>query len=120
MENHEPTAMIYAPRTAGQYDRLKATDNQPLVRPASMQEIPHLITYQVASNLAHSASANTSPAFVGDFTKLWFGFRTGLSIEIDRKGEAFSRYQVQLRAVLRSDIGILHPKAFSVVKGIKE
>ena len=42
MENHEPTAMIYAPRTAGQYDRLKATDNQPLVRPASMQEIPHL------------------------------------------------------------------------------
>ena len=64
--NEEPNALLWSPRTAGTYDRLKDTTNQPLRPPESYANLQKHVTKQLPDNLG--GGANESIALVGNAT----------------------------------------------------
>lgn len=117
--NGEANAIIYAPRTAGAIDRLTDTTGQPLNAPTSFKELEKFTTNQVPTNLTHGEADNSSVAFVGDWSKLLYGMRTNLTLEVSREAaNAFENLQVVIRAYLRADVGVLKPDHFVLVNGI--
>lgn len=119
--NGEANAAIYAPRTAGDIDRLADTTGQPLSPPPSVRALSMLATNQVPTNLG--AGVNESEAFVGDWSQLLYGIRTQLMLEVTRVGAdgtngAFSHGQIWVRAYLRGDVQIARPNHFVYVSGI--
>lgn len=119
--NGEPNALIWSPRTAGSYARLKDTTNQPLRQPDDVAALTKHATKQLPDNLG--AGTNESVAVVGDFTKLLVGIRLGFTLEVSRDaaegtGSAFRDYQVWIRAALRADIALEQPTHFSKLPAI--
>lgn len=121
--NGQPNAVIYAPRTAGEIDRLVDTTGQPLQPPDSFRALRKYITKQVPVNLVQGAANNATDAIVGDFSQLLIGMRQQIRVEVSREASdatssAFSNLQVWVRAYLRADIGVAHPEHFCIVTGI--
>lgn len=117
--NGEATGIIYAPRTAGAIDRLVDSTGQPLNAPASFNKLNKFSTNQVPTNLTHGTADNASVAFVGDWSKLLYGMRTNLTLEVSREAaSAFENMQVVIRAYLRADVGVLKPDHFVLINGI--
>ncbi|HXF35859.1 MAG TPA: phage major capsid protein [Actinomycetota bacterium] len=120
--NGTPGAVIYAPRTAGQLDRLKDTTLQPLQPPPLVASLRRLVTSQVPTNLG--AGGDESEAYVGDFGQLLVGMRTELQVEATRvggaaDGGAFERMQIWVRAYLRADVQLARPNHFVVISEIQ-
>jgi len=121
--NHEPNALIAAPRSIGALDRLKDTTNQPLRPPPSVEELRFYSSAQVPINLTQGTSNITSEIYVADFEQLLIGLRTQLTVEVSRQAgdatsSAFSNLQVWVRAYLRADIQLADPKGFVVITGV--
>lgn len=121
--NHEPTAVIYAPRTSGTIDRLTNTEGQPLQPFPSFAALRKFVTTQVPTDLEHGTAENASEAYVGDFSQVLVGLRTNLTLEVtrvaaDSSSSAFTNLQVWVRAYLRGDVQLAHADAFSVITGI--
>jgi len=119
-DNHEPTAVIYSPRTAGTLDRLVDLQGQPLQPPASYADLAKFSTTSVPNDI----SGDQSVGIVGDFRQLLIGVRTNLVIEASRvaadgDGSAFRAGQVWVRAYLRADVAAEHDDAFALVTGIE-
>lgn len=119
--NEEPNALLWSPRTAGTYDRLKDTTNQPLRPPESYANLQKHVTKQLPDNLG--GGANESIALVGDYTKLLVGIRLGFSLEVSRDAaegsdSAFKQHQVWFKSVMRADVLRARPKAFCKLPGI--
>jgi HK97 family phage major capsid protein len=116
-------SLIYAPRTAGEVDRLKNTQNDPMRPPESWGRIGKFSTNQVPTNLTHGSANNATEAYVGVFPEMLIGVRTQLVIEATRvasQGDdsAFTQRQVWLRGYLRADCILTRPSWFTLVKGI--
>lgn len=119
--NGTPNAVIYAPRTKAQINRLKDTTGQPLQAPPFWGELATLSTNQVPVNITQGASSNTSLAFVGDFSQMFVGVRQDLNLQFDRTGgEALERFQLRIRMTARWDVALARPSHFCVVKGIQQ
>lgn len=117
--NGEANAVIYSPRTAGTLDRLKDTTGQPLQPPESFKSLLKLSTKQVRDDMTHGTATNASCAVVGEWNNLLIGVRDGMEIEMSNTaGDAFSRSQVWMRAIMRVDIGVARPNKFCVIPGI--
>ncbi|WP_321476886.1 phage major capsid protein [uncultured Paludibaculum sp.] len=121
--NFTATAAIMAPRTAGVLDALKDTTGQPLRPPASWEGLKKFSTTQIPTNLTKGTSNVASEAYVGDFSRLAFGMRTELMIEVSREasdaaGSAFRNLQVWIRVYTRADVQVLQPKAFVLIDGV--
>jgi len=121
--NHEPNALIAAPRSIGVLDRLKDTTNQPLRPPPSVEELRFYSSAQVPINLTQGTSTTASEIYVADFQQLLIGMRTQLTVEVSRQAgdatsSAFSNLQLWVRAYLRADIQLADPKAFNVITGV--
>ncbi|MBO7744172.1 MULTISPECIES: phage major capsid protein [Paenibacillus] len=117
--NGEATGVIWAPRTAGAVDRLTDTSGQPLKAPASFESLKKYSTNQVPINLAHGTTNNASVALLGDWSKLYIGTRTNLTLETSREAEgAFGKLQVVIRAYLRADVLASKPNHFVAIEGI--
>lgn len=119
--NGEAKAAIYAPRTAGELDRLKDSQNQPLTPPQSFQRLTKFTTNQVPINQTQGSSTDASTAFVGDFSQLLIGMRTQIVLEATRVGgsDTFAKMQALIRGYLRADIAVLRPNHFTLIKGIR-
>jgi len=119
--NGEPGAVVMAPRTWGEIDRLKeGTTNAPLQPPASFAELKRFVTNQVPINQVWGTADTCSCAFVGDFTKILFAVRQNFTIDVSREAsDVFSKMQVLIRAYMRADVAILRENHFTVIKGIK-
>ncbi|MFW7432461.1 head maturation protease, ClpP-related [Vagococcus carniphilus] len=118
-ENGTPNGVIYSPRTYGELDALTDSSGQPLNAPKSYENLTHkLTTTQVPNNLG--TDKNGSFAIIGDFTKLWYGVRTGVTIEVTRvAGDAFSNLKFKIRAYLRADVQTVHEPHFVILDDIK-
>ncbi|MGO2099613.1 head maturation protease, ClpP-related [Vagococcus salmoninarum] len=82
--NGTPNGVIYSPRTYGELDSLVDVSGQPLNAPKSYENLTHkLTTTQVPNDLGKDKDG--SFAIVGDFTKLWYGVRTGITLEVSRE-----------------------------------
>ena len=78
---------------------------------------------QVPNNLTVGSASTCSDAFVGQFDQCLIGMRTNMVMEISRvaadsSGSSFANCEVWLRAYLRADVQLAHPKAFNVLTGI--
>lgn len=117
--NGTPNGVIYSPRTYGELDALTDASGQPLNAPKSYENLTHkLTTTQVPNDLG--TKDDGSFAVVGDFTKLWYGVRTGVTIEVTRvAGDAFSNLKYKIRAYLRADVQTIHEPHFIILDDIK-
>jgi HK97 family phage major capsid protein len=118
-----PFSILHSARTAGELDALQDTLHQPLRQPDLVAAARKLVTNQIPNNLTHGSASTASDAFVGQFDQCMIGMRTGLVLEVSRAAadatnSAFANGQVWIRAYLRADVGLAHPKAFNVLTGI--
>jgi HK97 family phage major capsid protein len=118
-----PFSILHSARTAGELDGLCDTLHQPL-RPSDLvAAAKKLVTNQIPNNQTHGSASTASDAFVGQFDQCMIGLRTNLVMEVSRVAadgtdSAFANGQVWIRAYLRADVQLAHPKAFNVLTGI--
>jgi HK97 family phage major capsid protein len=115
--------ILYSARTAGELDNLQDTLHQPLRQPDLVAAARKFVTNQIPNNLTHGSASTASDAFIGQFDQCMIGMRTGMVMEISRvaadsDSSAFTNAQVWIRAYLRADVQLAHPKAFNVLTGI--
>ena len=118
-----PFSILHAARTAGELDALQDTLHQPLRQPDLVAAARKLVTNQIPCNLTVGSANTTSDAFVGQFDQCMIGMRSSMVLEVSRQAadatnSAFANGQVWIRAYLRADVGLAHPKAFNVLTGI--
>lgn len=118
-----PFGILHSARTAGELDNLQDTLHQPLRQPDLVAAARKFVTNQIPNNLTHGSANTASDAFVGQWDQCMIGMRTGMMLEVSRvaadaTGSAFSNLQVWIRAWLRADVQLAHPKAFNVLTGI--
>lgn len=113
-----PTAAIMAPRTSLQgYSGLVATDNQPLMPPRAIADVPMLHTSSIPVDETHGTAENASRIIVGDFRQMMLGMRSQLRIEVFREMHA-DRHQIAIIAWIRGDVQIAQPTAFAQITGV--
>ena len=124
-DNGLASAVIMAPRTAGNLDRLKeGTTNAPLRPPPSFEALQKFQTNQVPITQTQGTSAVASSAFVGDFKNIVLGMRKQLTIDVAASGvgsgsvDVFSSVEALIRGYLRIDVAVLRENHFTWVKGI--
>lgn len=119
--NGEPNALIAAPRTFGEIDRFLDGDSQPVLEaqaPKSYRDLLKLRTSQIPTNLG--AGTNETEVYVGDFSQLLMGIRSGFRVEVLRSdNDSVSKMLVKIRAYLRADVGIARPNDFVRIVGIE-
>lgn len=119
--NGTANGIIYAPRTAGELDRLVDLQGQPLRPLPSFEALKKFSTKQVPTNLG--VGTNKSEAYVADFSQLMIGVRTQFVLEASRvaadaTGSAFKDMQVWIRAYLRADVQLAKPTHFCTLTGL--
>lgn len=110
-----PNAYIAAPRTATALELTKTSDGQYVAPPPSVEDLGRFTTTVIPTDLG--AGNDETELYVGDFTKLLIGVRTGLRIEPLRERFA-DNGQVAWLSWLRLDVQLEHPEAFNLLSGI--
>ena len=113
-----PTAAIMSPRSRVVLGGLLDTTNQPLQVPSMLSGLQMLATSQVPNNLTVGTSADNSEIYLGDFSRLVYAMRENVSIQPLREAFATSG-QVAFLAHARVDVGVLYPRSFAVVTGVR-
>jgi HK97 family phage major capsid protein len=115
--NFEPSAYIHAPRTEDEIAGTKDSQGRYLVPPVNIAGISRLTSNQIPINLTTGTSNLTSEIYAGDFSQLWIGMRTELSLmALDQRYVDYN--QVGFFAFLRADVQLAHPLAFAVNTGV--
>lgn len=124
-DNGLATAVIMAPRTAGNLDRLKeGTTLAPLAPPPSFQALNKFSTNQIPITQTKGSSSVASSAFVGDYKNIVLGMRKQLTIDIAASGvgsgsvDVFSSVEALIRGYLRIDVAVLRENHFTWINGI--
>lgn len=111
--------VVYNPSVFGTLDALIAGDNgQPLNPPRSFESLKYrLVSNQIPNDLGEGE--NETLAVMGDFRQMLIGSRLSMVLEAsDVAGDAFEKFQVKFRGVLRADIALARPAHFVVMSGI--
>lgn len=114
--NFEPSAVLLAPRSQTKLSKIKDTSGRYLDAPANLPKV--LTTNQVPTNLTVGTSNDTSEIYVGDFSQLAIGIRTGFSLRLLTERYA-DNGQVAFIANIRADVQVLQPKAFAIDLGVR-
>jgi HK97 family phage major capsid protein len=118
--NIEPNAILWASRTQQTFDKFKDLQNRYLEAPASLAEIPRLVTNQIPTNLTAGANTDASEIYVGRWSDVLVGMRTDLRFQVRLLDERFiDNLQYGLLVHLRADVALAHPTAFNVVTGVR-
>ena len=116
--NFEPTGVIDAPRTEATIAKLKDTIGQPMEPPAAVVAVPRWATNQIPVNLTVGTSTNCSDVFVGQWDQLFIGVRTELQLRF--LAERYADVgEVAFLAMIRADVQLARPSAFTVISGIR-
>jgi HK97 family phage major capsid protein len=120
--NGEPRALILAPKTWYELDRLTDLEGRPLTPPPSWENLDVLRTNQVRTD--QGGGEDEAEAYLGDFRNVMIGNRMNLEIAVSEHGavdgeSSFERYQVLIRAVLRADIALARPAELVHITGIQ-
>jgi HK97 family phage major capsid protein len=110
------SAMIMHPRDMGDLAGLTDTTNQPLNAPATLAGIPMLTTTAIPTD--GGTGSNESTIFVGNFSHVMIGVRSGVRVDVLRERYADS-HQYGLVAHMRFDIAVQHAAAFHTITGVQ-
>jgi HK97 family phage major capsid protein len=118
--NESPTAQIMADRTARSLGKQKDSQGNYLAPPPGyLDGVRRLTTSQVPVNLSTGTSNDTSDVFTGDFSQLYVGVRTALTITVLRERYMVEEGSFGLVGWYRGDIAVARPKAFDIVRGVR-
>jgi len=111
--NPSNISMISHPSVWRQINRLKGTDNQPLMAPSGIATMPQFYSSKLLSNLG-SGGTNTT-AFMGDFSQAIIGYGGPYLFSVDEnKNKLQSTYIMHLRV----DYAFLQPDHFCTITDI--
>jgi HK97 family phage major capsid protein len=113
-----PNAAIMSPRSLTGLAGLLDTTNQPRRQPAILDTTKFIATSQIPNNLTVGSSTDCSEIYLGDFSKVIFFMREGVSVQLLK--EVFSATgEIGFACHTRVDVGITYPAALAVVTGVK-
>ena len=116
---NDPTAVVYHPRTARTYRKLKDTTNQPMEAPAPLDTLPKLTTTGVPINqTVGTATGVCSTVLMGDFSDAILGMREVLSLQVLNQTYAATG-EIGFVAHIRADVGFTTPGSFCKLVGVK-
>ena len=117
-DHNAPTALIAPHRDVLKLAGLADTLGQPLNRPPVLNAMQMIGTSRLPINLTAGTSTDTSQIIVGDFAELVYVTRENLTI--GRLNEHFALTgEVAFVCHARVDVGVLRPKAFAVISGVR-
>ena len=100
-----------------QYDRvLAATDNQPLMAPGAISEIPTLTSTSIPTD--GGGGSDESTIFMGNFSRIMIGVRSDIRVDVSRDF-ALDRLQYVMVCHMRMDVAVSHATAFHTVTGVQ-
>ena len=112
-------SMVVSVREDTLLNNLQDTLHQPLRMPDVVSKMNRGVTSKIPTNLTQGSSTKASFSVVGDLSQVVIGMRQQFTLEISREaGDAFKKNQTLVRAIIRTDIGLLQPKWIVVVRGI--
>jgi HK97 family phage major capsid protein len=113
-------SMIVSVREDTKLNGLQDTLHQPLRMPDVVARMKRGVTSKIPTNLTQGTTVGTASwAMVGDMSQVVIGMRQQFTLEISREaGSAFANNQTLVRAILRTDVGLLQPKFIVQVQGI--
>ena len=92
---------------------------QPMRSPEVVAKMKRLVTSKIPRTIHWGSSDKASWAVVGALSQVILGMRQQFTLEISREaGDAFSKNQTWIRAILRMDVELTQPKWIVVVQGI--
>lgn len=109
------TAIIGHPREFGDLAALSDSTGQPLRKPDALDGIPMLST--TAIPVDGGGGSNESTLFLGNWSNLMIGIRSGVRVEVLKERFA-ENHQLGLIAHMRVDVQLQHPAAFWKITGI--
>lgn len=116
-QNGAPNAWITSPRTLNVLRKSKDGQGQYLKFPDWFASLIRLSTTSIPTNLG--GGSNETEAYLGDFTQLIVGIRSGVELAVSREaGDAFKKAQVWVRGLLRADMVLTRPNHFVVIDQI--
>jgi HK97 family phage major capsid protein len=113
-----PNAAIMAPRSLVKLGALVDTTGQPLMVPTMLKDVQLLSSSQIPVNLTVGASTDCSEIYMGDFSKMIFGMRESLNVQLLDESFALNG-QIGFLCHARMDVAVLYPKAFTLVTGVR-
>ena len=105
--NATTTGIVMAPRTAGQFAKLKSTTNDPLGRPPILDGVQ----IEVTTSVSIAEGTAQSSLYLGQWDKMLIGMRARLRVEVLRERYA-DNLQFGFLAYLRADVAVAHAGAF--------
>lgn len=111
------TAGIHHPRTGASLAKLKDGQNNPLIVPKMVADIPLLSTTAASITETQGTATTASSIVYGDFTKLMIGMREQINLRVLQELYAGTGY-VGILLHMRADVQLAHAAAFSRLKGI--
>jgi HK97 family phage major capsid protein len=117
--NETPTAQVMADRTARSLGKQKDSQGTYLAAPGYLDGVRRLSTSQVPVGLTTGTSNDTSDVFTGDFSQLYVGVRTALTITVLRERYMVEEGSFGLVGWYRGDVAVARPKAFDIVRGVR-
>jgi HK97 family phage major capsid protein len=109
------TPVIGHPREFGDLAALSDSTGQPLRKPDALDGIPMLST--TAIPVDGGGGSNESTLFLGNWSNLMIGIRSGVRVEVLKERFA-ENHQLGLVAHMRADVQLQHPAAFWKITGI--
>ncbi|TYC93551.1 phage major capsid protein [Novosphingobium sp. BW1] len=121
LENNVPLEIaernaIMSPRTWGSLENLTATDNQPLMRPNSLDRMAFRPTNSIPNDLG--TGTDESLAIMGDFRELVLGVRMEATVEALRLQSYADNLLLEFVGLTRVDFMVRRPASFVVLEGI--
>ena len=107
---------IMSPRTWGTFEKLTATDGQPLLRPQALDRMAFRPTTSIPNNLG--TGGDESLAIMGDFRDLVLGVRLEASVEALRLQSYATNLVLEFIGHTRVDFMVRRPASFLVLQGI--
>jgi HK97 family phage major capsid protein len=111
------SAMIMSPRTARTTYGLADSTGQPLTIVPRLASIPNLTTPAMPINETQGTATNASSILMGDFSNVFLGLRTDITISVLNERYADSG-QVGFVVWMRADVVAARPAAIARIAGI--
>lgn len=113
--NSDCSGFVLNPATLSTVEDTAASDGHFVAPPASLANVPRLATSAVPVDLG--TGSDETEVFAGRWSDLLVGVRVGLEVRVLNELYAASG-QVGVRARLRADVQVAHPKSFWLATGV--
>jgi HK97 family phage major capsid protein len=112
-----PTAAIMSPRSLTILGGLLDTTNQPRRKPPLLEKVEFVASSQIPNNLTLGSGTTCSEIYMGDFSKVAFFMREGVSVQLAKELYAGTG-EVGFICHARADLAVMYPAALGVITGV--